>query len=130
MKSKIDSLNKKIAEARVGGGEERIAKQHEKKKLTARERVEYFLDEGSFEEIGMLVTHRTTDFGMQKELYYGDGVITGYGTVNGRLVYIFAQDFTVFGGALSETHAEKICKVMDMALRNGAPMIGLNDSGG
>ncbi|MBF6609286.1 MAG: acyl-CoA carboxylase subunit beta [Flavobacterium sp.] len=130
MKSKIDSLNKKIAEARLGGGEERIAKQHEKKKLTARERVEYFLDEGSFEEIGMLVTHRTTDFGMQKELYYGDGVITGYGTVNGRLVYIFAQDFTVFGGALSETHAEKICKVMDMALRNGAPMIGLNDSGG
>jgi propionyl-CoA carboxylase beta chain len=101
-----------------------------KKRLTARERVEYLLDEGSFEEIGMLVTHRTTDFGMEKEIIYGDGVVTGYGTINGRLVYIFAQDFTVFGGSLSETHAEKICKVMDMAVKNGAPMIGLNDSGG
>jgi propionyl-CoA carboxylase beta chain len=130
MENKIDILNDKIALAKLGGGEKRIAKQHEKKKLTARERVEYLLDEGSFEEIGMLVTHRTTDFGMEKEIYFGDGVITGYGTINGRLVYIFAQDFTVFGGALSETHAEKICKVMDMALRNGAPMIGLNDSGG
>ena len=130
MKSKIETLNNKIAEAHLGGGEDRIEKQHQKKKLTARERVNYLMDEGSFEEIGMLVTHRTTDFGMQKELYYGDGVITGYGTINGRLVYIFAQDFTVFGGALSETHAEKICKVMDMAVTNGAPMIGLNDSGG
>lgn len=130
MKSKIETLNKKIAEAHLGGGQDRIEKQHQKKKLTARERVNYLMDEGSFEEIGMLVTHRTTDFGMQKELYYGDGVITGYGTINGRLVYIFAQDFTVFGGALSETHAEKICKVMDMAVTNGAPMIGLNDSGG
>lgn len=130
MQDKIDTLNDKIALAHLGGGEKRTAKQHEKKKLTARERVEYFLDEGSFEEIGMLVTHRTTDFGMDKELYYGDGVITGYGTVNGRLVYIFAQDFTVFGGALSETHAEKICKVMDMAVKTGAPMVGLNDSGG
>lgn len=130
MQDKIDTLNDKIALAHLGGGEKRIAKQHEKKKLAARERVEYFLDEGSFEEIGMLVTHRTTDFGMDKELYYGDGVITGYGTVNGRLVYIFAQDFTVFGGALSETHAEKICKVMDMAVKTGAPMVGLNDSGG
>lgn len=119
-----------MALARLGGGEKRIAKQHEKKKLTARERVEYLLDEGSFEEIGMLVTHRTTDFGMEKEVYYGDGVITGYGTINGRMVYIFAQDFTVFGGALSETHAEKICKVMDMAVKSGTPMIGLNDSGG
>lgn len=130
MEDKIKVLNDKIAQAHLGGGEKRIAKQHEKKKLTARERVEYLMDEGSFEEIGMLVTHRTTDFGMEKEQYYGDGVITGYGTINGRLVYVFAQDFTVFGGALSETHAEKICKVMDMALRNGAPMIGLNDSGG
>lgn len=130
MKDKIQVLEDKIALAHLGGGENRIAKQHEKKKLTARERVEYLLDEGSFEEIGMLVTHRTTDFGMEKEVYYGDGVITGYGTVNGRMVYVFAQDFTVFGGALSETHAEKICKVMDMALKTGTPMIGLNDSGG
>ena len=130
MKSKIETLNKKIAEAHLGGGQDRIEKQHQKKKLTARERVTFLMDEGSFEEIGMLVTHRTTDFGMQKEVYYGDGVITGYGTINSRLVYIFAQDFTVFGGALSETHAEKICKVMDMAVKNGAPMIGLNDSGG
>src|SRR5687768_4039014 len=117
MKDKIKILEDKIALAHAGGGGDRIAKQHEKKKLTARERVEYLLDEGSFEEIGMLVTHRTTDFGMEKEVYYGDGVITGYGTVNGRMAYVFAQDFTVFGGALSETHAEKICKVMDMALK-------------
>ncbi|PKP26500.1 MAG: methylmalonyl-CoA carboxyltransferase [Bacteroidetes bacterium HGW-Bacteroidetes-2] len=123
-------LQEKIDLAHMGGGDKRIAKQHEKKKLTARERVEYLLDEGSFEEIGILVTHRTTDFGMDKEIYYGDGVITGYGTINGRLVYIFAQDFTVFGGALSETHAEKICKVMDHAMKVGAPIIGLNDSGG
>ena len=130
MEDKIKILNDKIALAKLGGGEKRIAKHHDKKKLTARERVEYLMDEGSFEEIGMLVTHRTTDFGMEKEIYYGDGVVTGYGTINGRVVYVFAQDFTVFGGALSETHAEKICKVMDMALRSGAPMIGLNDSGG
>lgn len=130
MEDKIKILNEKIALAKLGGGEKRIAKLHDKKRLTARERVEYLLDEGSFEEIGMLVTHRTTDFGMDKEIIYGDGVVTGYGTINGRLVYVFAQDFTVFGGSLSETHAEKICKVMDMALRNGAPMIGLNDSGG
>ncbi len=130
MESKIKILNDKIAEAHLGGGKNRIAKQHTNKKLTARERIDYLMDEGSFEEIGMLVTHRTTDFGMDKELYYGDGVITGYGTINTRLVYIFAQDFTVFGGSLSETHAEKICKVMDMALKMGAPMIGLNDSGG
>lgn len=130
MENKIKELHKKLEEARLGGGQHRIDKQHEKKKLTARERVEYFLDEGSFEEVGALVTHRTTDFNMQKELYYGDGVITGYGTVNGRLVYVFAQDFTVFGGALSETHAEKICKIMDLAVKVGAPMIGLNDSGG
>ncbi len=130
MDSKIKILNDKIALAQLGGGEKRIAKHHSSKKLTARERIMYLMDEGSFEEIGMLVTHRTTDFGMEKEIYYGDGVVTGYGTINGRIVYIFAQDFTVFGGSLSETHAEKICKVMDMALKVGAPMIGLNDSGG
>ena len=130
MEDKIKILNDKIALAKLGGGEKRIAALHAKKRLTARERVEYLLDEGSFEEIGMLVTHRTTDFGMEKEIIYGDGVVTGYGTINGRLVYVFAQDFTVFGGSLSETHAEKICKIMDMAVKNGAPMIGLNDSGG
>ncbi|SHE34335.1 propionyl-CoA carboxylase beta chain [Psychroflexus salarius] len=130
MSSTRDDLQKKVEAAKLGGGQKRIDKQHEKKKLTARERVNYFLDEGSFEEIGMLVTHRTTDFNMQDQVFYGDGVITGYGTVNGRLVYIYAQDFTVFGGALSETHAEKICKVMDHAMKVGAPIIGLNDSGG
>ncbi|MDT0643946.1 acyl-CoA carboxylase subunit beta [Zunongwangia sp. F363] len=130
MSDNIDKLKDKIAQAHLGGGEKRIAKQHDKKKLTARERVDYLLDEGSFEEIGILVTHRTTDFGMDRQQYYGDGVVTGYGTINGRLVYVFAQDFTVFGGALSETHAEKICKVMDHAMKVGAPIIGLNDSGG
>ncbi|MGM0635050.1 MAG: acyl-CoA carboxylase subunit beta [Bacteroidota bacterium] len=130
MSNNIEELNKRLSEAYLGGGQKRIDKQHEKKKLTARERVEYFLDEGSFEEIGVLVTHRTTDFGMDKQHFYGDGVVTGYGTVNGRLVYVYAQDFTVFGGALSETHAEKICKVMDHAVKVGAPIIGLNDSGG
>ncbi|WP_373059307.1 acyl-CoA carboxylase subunit beta [Zunongwangia sp. H14] len=130
MSENIDKLKDKVAQAHLGGGEKRIAKQHEKKKLTARERVDYLLDEGSFEEIGILVTHRTTDFGMDEQQYYGDGVVTGYGTINGRLVYVFAQDFTVFGGALSETHAEKICKVMDHAMKVGAPIIGLNDSGG
>ncbi len=123
-------LQEKIAEAKLGGGEKRIQKQHDKKKLTARERIDYLLDEGSFEEMGILVTHRTTDFGMDKQLFYGDGVVTGYGTISNRLVYVFAQDFTVFGGALSETHAEKICKIMDHAVRVGAPLIGLNDSGG
>jgi propionyl-CoA carboxylase beta chain len=130
MENKIQTLQDKLAESKLGGGVKRIESQHAKKKLTARERVEYLMDEGSFEEIDALVTHRTTDFGMENEQFFGDGVITGYGTVNGRLVFIFAQDFTVFGGSLSETHAEKICKVMDMALKNGAPMIGLNDSGG
>ena len=130
MESKITELNDKMALAHLGGGIKRVEKQHANKKLTARERVNYLMDEGSFEEIGMLVTHRTTDFGMEKEIYFGDGVITGYGTISGRLVYIFAQDFTIFGGSLSETHAEKICKVMDMAIKMGAPMIGLNDSGG
>ena len=130
MSDNTKNLQDKIAEAHKGGGEKRIQKQHDKKKLTARERVQYLLDDGSFEEMGILVTHRTTDFEMDKEIYYGDGVVTGYGTIDGRLVYVFAQDFTVFGGALSETHAEKICKVMDLALRVGAPIIGLNDSGG
>ncbi len=123
-------LEQKKAEALLGGGENRIAAQHKKGKLTARERLELLLDQGSFEEIGMFVTHRSTDFGMEKELYLGDGVVTGYGTINGRLTYVFSQDFTVFGGSLSETHAEKICKIMDLALENGAPVIGLNDSGG
>lgn len=123
-------LTKKLTQAKLGGGQPRIDKQHAKGKLTARERVHFLLDEGSFEEIGILVTHRTTDFGMEKQQFYGDGVVTGYGTVNGRLIYVFAQDFTVFGGALSETHAEKICKIMDMAMKVGAPVVGLNDSGG
>lgn len=130
MQEKIKTLTDKIAEAKLGGGLKRIAKQHSSQKLTARERIAYLLDEASFEEIGMLVTHRSIDFGMEKELYYGDGVITGYGTIEGRLVCVFAQDFTVFGGSLSETHAEKICKIMDMALKLAVPMIGLSDSGG
>jgi propionyl-CoA carboxylase beta chain len=130
MNPKIQALRKKIEEGKLGGGTKRIEAQHKKGKLTARERVELLMDPGSFEEIGALVTHRTKDFGMEEQQFPGDGVITGYGTVNGRLVYVFAQDFTVFGGALSETHAEKICRIMDMAMRSGAPMIGLNDSGG
>ncbi|WP_283635397.1 acyl-CoA carboxylase subunit beta [Aquaticitalea lipolytica] len=130
MESKIKNLNEKLAQAYLGGGQARIDKQHKNKKLTARERVMYLLDEGSFEEIGALVTHRTKDFGMENQQFYGDGVVTGYGTVNGRLIYIFAQDFTIFGGSLSETHAEKICKIMDLAVKVGAPVIGLNDSGG
>ena len=123
----LEELNRKALE---GGGSKRIAKQHEKGKLTARERIELLLDPGSFEEIGKLVVHRATGFGLDKEKYLGDGVVTGYGTVNGRLVYAFSQDFTVFGGSLSETHAEKIVKLMDLALKNGAPIVGLNDSGG
>lgn len=130
MSDSLEELKNKIVQAHQGGGEKRIAKQHAKKKLTARERIDYLLDESSFEEIGLLVTHRTTDFGMEKQKYYGDGVVTGYGTIDGRLIYVFAQDFTVFGGALSETHAEKICKIMDHAVKVGAPLIGLNDSGG
>lgn len=130
MKNKIALLQEKNAQALMGGGPKRIESQHSKGKLTARERLQLLLDEGSFQETGMLVTHRSRDFGMEKEVYLGDGVITGYGTVNGRLVYVFSQDFTVFGGSLSETHAEKICKIMDLALQNGAPLIGLNDSGG
>jgi len=130
MKEKRDKLLKRRAEAKIGGGLERIKKQHDNKKLTARERIEYLLDEGSFEEMDMFVTHRTTDFDMEKQLFFGDGVVTGYGTINDRLIYIYSQDFTVFGGSLSETHAEKICKIMDLAVKVGAPVIGLNDSGG
>lgn len=116
--------------ARLGGGQARIDAQHARGKLTARERIELLLDEGSFEEFDMFVTHRATEFGMERDRPAGDGVVTGWGTVNGRLVYVFSQDFTVFGGSLSETHAQKICKIMDMAIRNGAPVVGINDSGG
>ncbi|HNP20333.1 MAG TPA: acyl-CoA carboxylase subunit beta [Fulvivirga sp.] len=123
-------LERKNEEALLGGGAARVASQHKKGKLTARERVHLLLDEGSFEEIGKFVMHRCKDFGLDKEYYLGDGVVTGYGTVHGRLVYVFSQDFTVFGGSLSETHAEKIVKIMDLAMQNGAPLIGLNDSGG
>ena len=128
--TKAEVLAQKNAEAELGGGQKRIDAQHAKGKLTARERVALLMDDGSFEEIGKFVMHRTRDFGLDKEHYLGDGVVTGYGTVNGRLTYVYAQDFTVFGGALSETHAEKICKLMDLAMQNGAPIIGLNDSGG
>ncbi len=130
MQDKFEVLNEKRNLAQLGGGQERIAKQHKQGKLTARERIHFLLDEGSFEEIGMLVTHRATDFGLDKQKFYSDGVVTGYGTIHGRMVYVFSQDFTVFGGSLSETHAEKICKLMDLAMENGAPIIGLNDSGG
>ena len=123
-------LAKKNAEAEQGGGASRIDAQHKKGKLTARERIALLLDEGTFEELDKFVMHRSKDFGLDKEHYLGDGVVTGYGEVNGRLVYVYSQDFTVFGGSLSETHAEKICKVMDLALKNGAPIIGMNDSGG
>ena len=130
MKEKQDLLASKLHAARQGGGQARVDRHHGQGKLTAYERVEVLLDKGSFEEIGALVTHRTKEFGMENQKFYGDGVVTGYGTINGRLVYVFAQDFTVFGGSLSETHAEKICKLMDLAMQNGAPLIGLNDSGG
>jgi propionyl-CoA carboxylase beta chain len=130
MNKKEQELRQKIAQAQLGGGQSRIDSQHKKGKLTARERIHLLLDEGSFEETGMFVTHRSTEFGLEKEKYLGDGVVTGYGTINGRLVYVFAQDFTVFGGSLSEAHAEKICRIMDLAMKNGAPIIGLNDSGG
>ena len=130
MDKKVKHLHEKREIAKLGGGEARLESQHKKGKLTARERLHFLLDEGSFEEIGMFVTHRSTDFGMEKEKYDGDGVVTGYGTINGRLVYVYSQDFTVFGGSLSETQSEKICKIMEMAMTNGAPIIGLNDSGG
>ncbi|MFC5736123.1 MULTISPECIES: acyl-CoA carboxylase subunit beta [Sinirhodobacter] len=130
MKDILSELEDRRAAARLGGGQRRIDAQHKKGKLTARERIELLLDEGSFEEFDMFKTHRCTEFGMEAEHVSGDGVVTGWGTVNGRMVYVFSQDFTVFGGSLSETHAEKICKIMDMALQNGAPVIGMNDSGG
>lgn len=130
MKDHLDKLNAKKAQALEGGGQKRIEAQHAKGKLTARERLHFLLDDGSFEEIGMLVTHRSTNFGLDKQQFLGDGVVTGFGTIDDRLVYVYAQDFTVLGGSLAEAHAEKICKIMDMAMKNGAPIIGLNDSGG
>ncbi|MCL4129232.1 UNVERIFIED_CONTAM: hypothetical protein GTU68_064112 [Idotea baltica] len=130
MKSPKEILSEMNAAALLGGGEVRIEKQHKKGKLSARERLELLLDEGSFEEIGKFVTHRSTEFGLEKQKILGDGVVTGYGKIHGRLVYVFSQDFTVMGGSLSETYAEKICKIMDLAMQNGAPVIGLNDSGG
>ena len=126
----LDELEHRREQARMGGGQKRIDAQHAKGKLTARERIELLLDEGSFEEYDMFVTHRCTDFGMADTKMAGDGVVTGWGTINGRITYVFSQDFTVFGGSLSETHARKICKIMDMAMKNGAPVIGINDSGG
>lgn len=130
MQDKINELLELRKKAKLGGGEKRIEAQHAKGKQTARERIEMLLDEGSFEEFDMFVTHRTTDFGLEKQQYLSDGVVTGYGTIDGRLVYVFSQDFTVFGGSLSETYAQKICKVMDKAMKVGAPVIGINDSGG
>lgn len=126
----LQELENRRADARLGGGQKRIDAQHAKGKLTARERLDLLLDEGSFEEFDMFVAHRSTDFGMEKNRPAGDGVVTGWGTINGRQVYVFSQDFTVLGGSVSETHAQKICKIQDMALQNGAPLIGLNDSGG
>ena len=130
MEDKIKELMALRQQARLGGGEKRIASQHKKGKLTARERLDLLLDEGSFEEFDMFVCHRSIDFGLDKETYLSDGVVTGYGTIDGRLVYVFSQDFTVFGGSLSEMYAQKICKIMDKAIKVGAPVIGINDSGG
>jgi propionyl-CoA carboxylase beta chain len=130
MKDILEQLEDRREGARLGGGQNRIDAQHGRGKLTARERVDLLLDEGSFEEFDMFVTHRCTDFGMDQQKPAGDGVVTGWGTINGRLVYVFSQDFTVLGGSVSETHAKKICKIMDMAVQNGAPIIGINDSGG
>ena len=130
MKEILQELERRREVARLGGGQVRIDAQHARGKLTARERIDIFLDEGSFEEFDMFVEHRSTDFGMDKSKIAGDGVVTGWGTVNGRTVFIFAKDFTVFGGSLSEAHAEKITKVQDMALKNRAPIIGIYDAGG
>ncbi|HYI22702.1 MAG TPA: acyl-CoA carboxylase subunit beta [Candidatus Limnocylindrales bacterium] len=129
-RSEVDRLKELRAQAQLGGGEARIAAQHERGKLTARERLDLLLDADSFVEFDAFVTHRASDFGLDRERYLGDGVVTGHGTIDGRLVFVFSQDFTVFGGSLSEAHAEKICKIMDLAVRVGAPIIGLNDSGG
>jgi propionyl-CoA carboxylase beta chain len=128
--TKIDQLKERIRQAEKGGGDARIEKHHTAGKMTARERIAFLLDEGTFQEFDILVVHRSKDFGLDKQLYSGDGVVTGHGLIDGRRVFVFAQDFTVFGGSLSETHAEKICKVMDLAIKVGAPIIGLNDSGG
>src|ERR687885_107558 len=130
MATTIEELEARRRAAKLGGGEKRIEAQHAKGRLTARERLSVLLDRGSFEEYDMFVEHNCADFGMEKQKIPGDGVVTGSGTINGRLVYVFAQDFTVFGGSLSERHAQKICKIMDMAMKVGAPVIGLNDSGG
>src|SRR5690348_15780860 len=130
MREKLALLERRSAEAEQGGGAARLAAQHEKGKLSARERLDLLLDEGSFTELDRFVIHRSHDFGLEDQKVYGDGVVTGYGRIEGRLVYVFSQDFTVFGGSLSEAHAEKICKVMDLAVRNGAPVVGLSDSGG
>ncbi|HLA10432.1 MAG TPA: acyl-CoA carboxylase subunit beta [Pyrinomonadaceae bacterium] len=129
-KTRLERLKERSAQAEMGGGAERVAKQHTAGKLTARERIEFLLDDGTFEEFDKFVVHRSRDFGLDKQVFPGDGVITGHGLIDGRRVFVFAQDFTVFGGSLSETHAEKICKVMDLAMKVGAPIIGLNDSGG
>ena len=126
----LDQLQIRREEAKIGGGAKRIKAQHNKGKLTARERLELLLDPGSFEEFDMFVKHRSVNFGMDKTHFPGDGVVTGWGTINGRKTFVYAQDFTVFGGSLSKTHAQKICKVQEMAIKNGAPIIGLNDSGG
>lgn len=126
----LDHLLQLRAEARLGGGQDRIDKQHAMGRLTARERIDLLLDADSFEEFDMFKIHRCRDFGMENTVIPGDGVVTGHGTIHGRIVYVFAQDFTVLGGSLSETFAEKICKIMDLAMKNGAPVIGLNDSGG
>src|SRR5918992_721436 len=130
MREKLELLERRAAEAELGGGAARLEAQHAKGRLSARERLDVLLDEGSFVEFDRFVTHRSTDFGLDRQKIYGDGVVTGYGRIDGRLVYVFSQDFTVFGGSLSEAFAEKIVKVMDLAIRNGAPIIGLNDSGG
>src|SRR5687768_8467686 len=129
-KSKLETLKDRTQQAELGGGADRVEKQHAAGKMTARERVNFLLDEDTFEEFDKFVMHRSRDFGLDQQLYPGDGVITGHGLIDGRRVFVFAQDFTVFGGSLSETHAEKICKVMDLAMKVGAPIIGLDDSGG
>ena len=128
--ARVEQLRELRRQARLGGGRTRIDRQHAANKLTARERLDLLLDPGTFQELDPFVTHRSTDFGLDRQRIPGDGVVTGYGRIDGRLVYVFSQDFTVFGGSLSETHGEKICKIMDLALKNGAPVIGLNDSGG
>src|ERR1041385_748660 len=130
LEKKIDELKRRDQLAEAGGGAERRERQHKEEKMSARERIEFLLDEGTFEETDKLVTHRSSDFGMEEQVIYGDGFVTGYGRIEGRLVFCFAQDFTVFGGSLSEANAGKICKIMDLAMRVGAPVIGLNDSGG